>query len=195
MKDLRVEVRTRNNVLWHVIFDQYRSVAAFCRAHELHQQIVGDYLNLTNSPYGKDGLRPTAQQLCSIAGLDSDALFPVTLYEGVVPNRYVAEVESRRFLPLAAAGRLALPANQDTIVNDGELARTMSATLETLTPREGKMLRLRYGLNGEDEHTLEELGAQFSVGKERVRQIILMAMRKLRRPNNLKRLQPFLEKP
>ena len=56
-----------------------------------------------------------------------------------------------------------------------------SAMLETLTPREREVLRLRYGLTGEDDHTLEQIGRSFALSRERIRQIEAIALTKLRR--------------
>jgi hypothetical protein len=78
VNDLRLELRTRNNILWHVIFDHYESFGAFCRAHELSQQHVGAYLNLKLSPYLSDAhqnkrrrqrgpIHALAAKLCEVA--------------------------------------------------------------------------------------------------------------------------------
>ena len=65
--------------------------------------------------------------------------------------------------------------------------------LDTLTPREEKVLRLRYGLDDGKPRTLEEVGKEFNVTRERIRQIEAKALRKLRHPSRSKRLKDFLE--
>ncbi|CAN0619750.1 RNA polymerase, sigma 70 (sigma D) factor [Burkholderia multivorans] len=65
--------------------------------------------------------------------------------------------------------------------------------LDALSPREAKVLRMRYGLDTASEHTLEEVGKQFDVTRERIRQIEGKAMRKLMHPNCSDKLKPFLE--
>ncbi len=65
--------------------------------------------------------------------------------------------------------------------------------LSTLTPREERVLRLRYGIGEASEHTLEEVGQDFEVTRERIRQIEAKALRKLRHPSRSKRLSAFLE--
>ncbi len=65
--------------------------------------------------------------------------------------------------------------------------------LDTLTPREAKVLRMRFGIGMNTDHTLEEVGKQFDVTRERIRQIEAKALRKLRNPSRSDRLRSFLE--
>ena len=64
---------------------------------------------------------------------------------------------------------------------------------DTLTPREAKVLRMRFGIEMNTDHTLEEVGKQFDVTRERVRQIEAKALRKLRHPSRSEKLRSFLE--
>ncbi|WP_047539848.1 RNA polymerase sigma factor RpoD [Methylotenera versatilis] len=68
-----------------------------------------------------------------------------------------------------------------------------SEVLESLTPREAKVLRMRFGIEMNTDHTLEEVGKQFDVTRERIRQIEAKALRKLRHPTRSERLRSFLE--
>ena len=65
--------------------------------------------------------------------------------------------------------------------------------LESLTPREAKVLRMRFGIDMNTDHTLEEVGKQFDVTRERIRQIEAKALRKLRHPSRSDRLKSFLD--
>lgn len=67
--------------------------------------------------------------------------------------------------------------------------------LGTLTPREEKVLRMRFGIGERSDHTLEEVGKNFDVTRERIRQIEAKALRKLRHPSRLKKLKNLVEKP
>ena len=67
--------------------------------------------------------------------------------------------------------------------------------LATLTPREEKVLRMRFGIGEKSDHTLEEVGKSFDVTRERIRQIEAKALRKLRHPSRLKKLKTLVEKP
>ena len=65
--------------------------------------------------------------------------------------------------------------------------------LKTLTPREEKVIKMRFGVGDGSEHTLEEVGQNFAVTRERIRQIEAKALRKLRHPSRSRKLRAFLE--
>ena len=73
------------------------------------------------------------------------------------------------------------------------LKEQLMEVLDTLTPREEKVLRLRFGLDDGKARTLEEVGREFNVTRERIRQIEAKALRKLRHPSRSKKLKDFLE--
>ena len=73
------------------------------------------------------------------------------------------------------------------------LKETLSSVLDSLTPREEKVLRLRFGLEDGRSRTLEEVGKEFNVTRERIRQIEAKALRKLRHPSRSKKLKDFLD--
>jgi RNA polymerase primary sigma factor len=73
------------------------------------------------------------------------------------------------------------------------LAEQTRRVLATLTPREEKVLRMRFGIGEKSDHTLEEVGQDFEVTRERIRQIEAKALRKLRHPSRSKRLKSFIE--
>lgn len=73
------------------------------------------------------------------------------------------------------------------------LKEQLMAVIDTLTPREQKVIRLRYGLDDSHPRTLEEVGKEFNVTRERIRQIEAKALRKLRHPNRSKRLTDYVD--
>lgn len=202
VNDLRLELRARNNVLYHAIFDHYPTVAAFCRRHHLQQSTVGAWLNLTRSPFRRDAdvtLEPialealgrTARVLCERLRMDPAVLFPPRLYTGAIPPRQIAEVSSARFGALTEARRLALPPAQDDARFTGELHDALAAVMETLTPRERLVLSELYGLDGKGERTCLEIGREMNITQERVQQIAAKALRKLRRGGRARTLTSF----
>ena len=80
----------------------------------------------------------------------------------------------------------------DAVVNFG-LAEQTRRVLTTLTPREEKVLRMRFGIGEKADHTLEEVGRDFCVTRERIRQIEAKALRKLRHPSRSRKLKSFME--
>jgi RNA polymerase primary sigma factor len=80
----------------------------------------------------------------------------------------------------------------DAVINLN-LREQTAQVLKTLTPREEKIIKMRFGLEDGSEHTLEEVGQNFAVTRERIRQIEAKALRKLRHPSRSHRLRAFLE--
>ena len=81
----------------------------------------------------------------------------------------------------------------DAAINSN-LRQTTTKILSSLTPREERVLRMRFGIGMNSDHTLEEVGQQFSVTRERIRQIEAKALRKLKHPTRAKLLKSFLDK-
>ncbi len=80
----------------------------------------------------------------------------------------------------------------DAVINLNLKDKT-EQVLKTLTPREEKVIKLRFGIGDGSEHTLEEVGQIFEVTRERIRQIEAKALRKLRHPSRSRKLKAFLE--
>ncbi len=86
----------------------------------------------------------------------------------------------------------AMVPHDEIISND--LTEHMNEVLSTLSPREEKVLRMRFGIGEAKDHTLEEVGAFFNVTRERIRQIEAKALRKLRHPKRCQKLKSFSDK-
>jgi len=82
----------------------------------------------------------------------------------------------------------------DSVIQD-DMKQTIDRILRSLTPKEEKIIRKRFGIGGEIPHTLEEVGLEFDVTRERIRQIEGKAMRKLKHPSRSRWLREFIEKP
>ena len=78
-------------------------------------------------------------------------------------------------------------------VIQSSLRETTTRTLASLTPREERIIRMRFGIGMNKDHTLEEVGRQFSVTRERIRQIEAKALRKLKHPSRSRTLRSFLD--
>jgi RNA polymerase primary sigma factor len=80
----------------------------------------------------------------------------------------------------------------EAVINVNLKERT-EHVLRTLSPREEKIIKMRFGLEDGSEHTLEEVGLEFAVTRERIRQIEAKALRKLRHPSRSRKLRSFLD--
>jgi len=85
-----------------------------------------------------------------------------------------------------------IPSPQDTVIHIN-LKEQIEEALKSLTEREAKVLKMRFGLGDGNEHTLEEVGQQFKVTRERIRQIEAKALRKLKHPSRSRKLKSFTE--
>jgi RNA polymerase primary sigma factor len=83
--------------------------------------------------------------------------------------------------------------NPTEAVINNNLGLKTRQVLATLTPREEKVLRMRFGIGERSDHTLEEVGQDFDVTRERIRQIEAKALRKLRHPSRSKQLKSFID--
>ena len=187
MDDLRLELRCRNNVLWHAIFDLHPSVSDFCRTHGISNSFVGRLLNLKEYPRRKDGeWWLSARRLSEVTGLGCDELFPETLYTTEAFGlRHVAEVPSIQYVPLSEAAHLMLPATQEDDVERQEVADLLRKGMIRLTPREQLVIDARMG---EDEQTFRQVGETINLSSQRVRQIEANSLRKMRHAAGTTRL-------
>lgn len=85
-----------------------------------------------------------------------------------------------------------IPSPVEAVISTN-LTEVTNKVLATLTPREARVLRMRFGIGEKSDHTLEEVGQDFDVTRERIRQIEAKALRKLRHPSRSKRLKSFVE--
>jgi len=187
-RTLRLELRSKNAVLWHFIYDNYGSIAALCREQGYLQTTICSLLNLKLSPYKKRDKSPSkvAQSLCDLSGLSAYELFDPDLYnvDLIPPQLQVAEVDPRQFVSLEAAKDVPLLTTSiEDVLDAGEdpVGEALVQTMSTLTPREEKVLRMRFGLD-DREYDLKEVGDYFNLTRERIRQIEGKALRKLRHP-------------
>lgn len=140
---------------------------------------------------GKLGREPTAQELAPALGTDSDSLEALDRLsrEAISLESTVAGTEKRLEDFVADPGS----ARPDGGI-DGDRMRTgVGALVGCLSPREQLILRMRYGLSGEEEHTLEQIGQSLGLSRERVRQLEARALKKLREAAPAQRLHPILK--
>ncbi|MGN0536809.1 MAG: RNA polymerase sigma factor RpoD [Acutalibacteraceae bacterium] len=140
----------------------------------------------------QNGHEPTANEIAEVLNMPADKVREImrVAQEPVSLETPIGEEEDSHlgdFIPDDDA-----PAPQDS-ASHTLLKEQLSDVLSTLTPREERVLRLRFGLEDGRSRTLEEVGEVFNVTRERIRQIEAKALRKLRHPSRSKKLKDFLD--
>ncbi|MHB1948564.1 MAG: RNA polymerase sigma factor RpoD [Gammaproteobacteria bacterium] len=138
------------------------------------------------------GLEPTPEELSKRMDLPEDKIRKVLKIakEPISMETPIGDDEDSHL------GDFIEDTNQESPIESATSSGLSEATqkiLNTLTPREAKVLRMRFGINMNTDHTLEEVGKQFDVTRERIRQIEAKALRKLRHPSRSEQLRSFLE--
>jgi RNA polymerase sigma factor (sigma-70 family) len=185
-KEIRFEARIKNNILYKAIYGKYGSIKRLCDSTGLLYQHTCRYVNLSYSPYKENGgMRASAVRIAKVLRLDAAELFPQWLYESAIENKVVTEL-GREEIPALyahrAVERLSEGVNPkeeaEKVINSEALIESID---ELLSPREQGIMKMRFGLtpyNG--GRTLEEVGKQFYVTRERIRGIEQRCLEKLR---------------
>ncbi|MDR1908231.1 MAG: RNA polymerase sigma factor RpoD [Holosporales bacterium] len=138
------------------------------------------------------GREPTPEELSERLGLPLEKIRKVLKIakEPVSLETPIGDEEDSHLGDFIEDKNVVLPIESAMQAN---LRDTTTRILSTLTPREERVLRMRFGIGMHTDHTLEEVGQQFSVTRERIRQIEAKALRKLKHPSRSRKLRSFLE--
>jgi len=138
------------------------------------------------------GREPTPEELSERLGMPLDKVRKVMKIskEPVSLETPVGDEEDSQLGDFIEDKNVILPVEAAIQAN---LRETTTRVLATLTPREERVLRMRFGIGMNTDHTLEEVGRQFSVTRERIRQIEAKALRKLKHPSRSRQLRSFLD--
>lgn len=194
MKELELTLRVRNNRLKerrealgmtqpefalaaNVSLTAYRELEALRRSPQMH----GD---------GCWRWRDIALQLARFHCVEPEELFPPAVLKVETP------VASRRvngddLFPLLSAHQQQLIEGPEVAQERTELGEKLRRALAELRPRDAEVLRRRFGLDGGEEQTLEQIGAEFELSRDRIRQIEARALRTLRHPSRAEPLRAF----
>ncbi|MGN6123187.1 MAG: RNA polymerase sigma factor RpoD [Sphingomonas oligoaromativorans] len=140
----------------------------------------------------EQGREPTPEELAERLGMPLEKVRKVLKIakEPISLETPIGEEEDSHLGDFIEDKSIISPSESVISVNLADKTRTV---LATLTPREEKVLRMRFGIGEKSDHTLEEVGQDFEVTRERIRQIEAKALRKLRHPSRSKRLKAFVE--
>ena len=140
----------------------------------------------------KNGREPTAEEIAVRLEMEPDRVRELLqlAQEPVSLETPVGEEEDAHLEDFIQDEEAGIPADE---AGRQLLRRELMSVLKSLTPREERVITLRFGLDDGQPRTLEELGKEFNVTRERIRQIEAKALRKLRHPSRAKRLRDYLE--
>ena len=170
------------------IADQARTIRIPVHMIETINKIVRSSRQILN----ETGREPTPEDLAARLHMPIDKVRKVLKIakEPISLESPIGDEEDSHLGDFIEDKNIALPV--ETAVNSN-LRETTTLVLASLTPREERVLRMRFGIGMNTDHTLEEVGQQFSVTRERIRQIEAKALRKLKHPTRSRKLKSFLD--
>lgn len=183
-KDYRIVAKIRNNRILSLIEAAgFQSPYAFCKARKLNYSAICELISMKASPRGRKGewFKVTID-LATALRVQPDELFNARQLQGGNATTIITRELDEAELSLESTSiedRL-LPSPDSAVTARVDVDRLM----ERLSPRERRVVELSYGLNGQGEASLREVGAEMGVGAERVRQILARAFRRMKHPGN-----------
>ncbi len=140
----------------------------------------------------QNGREPTPEEIAAAMGIDVDKVMEIQkiAQDPVSLETPIGEEEDSHLGDFIEDDKTQTPGDSVASIM---LKEQLLSVLDSLTPREEKVLRLRYGIDDGKPRTLEEVGKEFNVTRERIRQIEAKALRKLRHPSRSKKLKDFLD--
>ncbi len=196
MEEYRVDIKVRNNIILRKIEEHgYESLLEFCKINDgvkFYHTLIA-IIGMKISPLKSDGeFKSCITFLANIISCDPGDLFSDLQMRTVLKTNKrsieVREAEIKFLMEKDSQVKLL-----EEIVMDEQKTKAVAGLLETLTPREQKIIEMRNGLGEYDEHTIEECAMHFGVSRERIRQIEQRSLRKLRHPHRSKPLKKLFD--
>lgn len=200
-KDIRLEIKIRNNLILRkmeekgieTVVELWRQMKA--ASLSVPRGDIDGLINMTKSARlgnrNQNAWSKAALSLSDFFNCMPEELFSEPQqHRKITKNRITAELAYTDLQRLDTEATALLP---DAAYDHNALPKVIARVLATLTPREERVLRLRFGIGDDNDLTLEEIGEQFNVTRERIRNIEAKALRKLKHPIRSKQLRGFLE--
>jgi len=190
-KDYLIEIKVKNNYLLKKIKEQgYKSVAEFARAVGLHQTVLAKYVMLKQPAFDRNGRwRKSVEKMAEMLKCPPADLFPAQHLEKALKRSNASFEASIEEVAIFLTGGEDTARTALEHVTREESIREIMDSLETLTPREQQVLRLRFGMDHAEELSLQEVGNIYKLSGGRIRQIEAKALRKLMHPKTSKNLR------
>ena len=190
-----VKVSIRNNLIIKAIHKAgYRNVSQFCEQNGMAKTQLTELISFRTPPLTKEGeFREPAKKLMEgLCALPTELWTAEQLTMELKRNTSIKEVNLDAMLSVLGinaeeALQMIEPPKPDEVLEEKEKAQVVGEMLDSLTPREARVLRMRFGI-GCDEHTLEEVGKKLDVTSERIRQMEVKALRKMKHPSRMELL-------
>lgn len=193
MKDYSVEIKVKNNYLLTAMKERgYETAAQLSRASGVSQVEIGKMLNLKVAPINKVGrVVVPVQRLADFLMVDIEDMFPPqNILNPLEVNKTKIELNMSEMM----SSNLLENKAQDQLLIAEEARMQIYDALDEIRPLRSKVIKMRHGLGHYDkEHTLEEIGQEIGLSRERVRQIYTQGMRNLRHPTRSQQLRTYLE--
>ena len=181
MKDYRIKITIRNDRLLNAIEDKgIPSVRQFCTLYKLNYNSIVKIISGKIKPLNNLG-RPIrlVEQIIDILDISLEDAFTERQLKGFAKTNYEISVAEKELKQLVNPVK-----NQEQkIIEQDVRLKILEAFSKRLSPREEKLIRLKYGFGDEKEHTLYELSSKFKISHARVGQILAKAERKLKHPS------------
>ena len=185
-KDYRLKVTIRNDRLLTAMENMgFESMAQFTQAHGLNYERTGKIFSGKLKPLNEKGeLTSLAKEILSILNLETDEAFTERQLKGFVKTSFEKRIEEKDLLKLANPIK-----NHEFLLMEKDVNRILSEMLSKLPPRYEKVVRMINGIGGQPASPFWEVGLEFNVTRERVRQIYFKALKKLATTKNLEKLK------
>ena len=186
MKDYRVKITIRNDRILSKIESEYASVKNFCMAMNLDYQRITDLIRGTSPINAKGEIKELVKKLMEVLGCTIDELFTEKQLKGFVShNKFETKVEEKDLMEIKQDIK---PLELGMMEQD--VTKVLNKIFHKfLTPREERVIRMRFGIGTWSDSTLAEVGLQFEVTQERIRHIEQNAMKKLSSPEVINELR------
>jgi len=186
MKDYRIKITIRNDRLLSAIEKAgYRSARQFALHNAIEPERVGRLIRGAEKPIDKHGnVTKNCSEILSILNKTLKECFTDRQLEGFKNTTFETKIEEKDLKKLINP----IKSHEVKVIEQDVQLSLNEIFSKNLTPREEKVLRMRFGIGLDTDYTLEEVGLQFSLTGERVKQIEKKALRKLKHPNVVSRL-------
>jgi len=183
MKDYRIEIKVKNNLLWNAMQSKgIKNVAQLSKELNLNPSLIGRYLNLKENVYDRYGnYKNSFERICNYFNMMPVELYPdERMNDPLLKNTGSVEVSGAELKQLSG-----VESDPLALIHQEQVQYAVHKLIDLVSKREAKVIRMKHGI-GDREHTFQEIGHELGVSKDRARQIHETAVRRMRYSPRLK---------